>query len=76
MFDCGPTGWCFESCLVPDHLTFRPVVQGVGMSIRGCATGHIKDPLPLVKKSRASCTGARFPPSFIYQEIITGLNSL
>ena len=61
--------------------TFRPVVQdgvnkGVGMSIRGCATGHIKDPLPLVKKSRASCTGARFPPSFIYQEIITGLNSL
>ena len=28
-------------------------------------TGHIKDPVPLVEKSRASCPGGRFPPSFI-----------
>ena len=39
--------------------------------------GHIKDPVPLVKKSRASCPGGRFPPSFIHQVIIiTGLNNI
>ena len=25
----------------------------------------MKDPLPLIEKSRASCPGGRFPPSFI-----------
>ena len=41
------------------------------------ATGHIKDSVPLVKKSRASCPGGRFPPSFIHQVIIiTALNKL
>ena len=42
-----------------------------------CATGHIKDPVPHIEKSRASCPGGRFPPSFIHQvNIITGLNKL
>ena len=40
------------------------------MSSRVCATGHIQDPVPLVEKSRASCPGGRFPPSFFHQVII------
>ena len=40
------------------------------MSSRVCATGHIKDPVPLIEKSRASCPGGRFPPGFIHQVII------
>ena len=37
----------------------------------------IKDLVPLIKKSRASCPSGRFPPSFIHQVIIiTGLNRL
>ena len=61
---------------------FRPwtddwVNKGFGMSIRVCATGHIKDPVSLIEKSRASCPGGRFPPSFIHQVIIiTRLNYL
>ena len=44
---------------------------------RFCAAGHIKDPVPLFEKSRASCPSGRFPPSFIHQVIIiTGLNKL
>ena len=39
-------------------------------------TGHIKDPMPLVKKSRVLCPGSRFPPSFIHKVMITGLNKL
>ena len=51
------------------------VMKGLSMSSRVCATGHIKDTLPLVEKSRASCPGGRFPPSSIHQVImITGLN--
>ena len=49
------------------------------MSIRVCTTGHrpIKDPVPLIEKSRASCPSVRFPPSSIYQVInITGLIKL
>ena len=42
-----------------------------------CPTGHIKDPVPLIEKSRALCPSGRFPPSFIHQVIIiTGLNKL
>ena len=53
------------------------VMQGLGMSSRVCVTGHIKDPVPLIEKSRTSCPGGRFPPSFIHQVIvITGLNKL
>ena len=41
------------------------------------ATGHIKDPVPLVEKSRGLSPGGRFPPCFIHQVIIiTGLNKL
>ena len=41
------------------------------------ATGHIKDPVPLIEKRRASCPGGRFRPSFIHQVIIiTGVNKL
>ena len=35
-----------------------------------CVIWYIKDPLPLIEKSRASCTNGRFPPSFIHQVII------
>ena len=45
------------------------------MSSRVFATGHIKDPVPLIKKSRALCHGSRVPPSFIHRIIIIpGLN--
>ena len=50
------------------------------MSSRVCVTGHIKDPVSLIEKSRLLCPGGRFPPSFIHQVIIiiiiTGLNKL
>ena len=39
-------------------------------------TGHIKDPVPLIEKRRGLSPGGRFPPSFIHQVIITGLNKL
>ena len=53
------------------------VIQGLDMSIRVYATGHIQNPVPLIEKSRASCSGGRFSPSFIPQAIIiTGLNTL
>ena len=35
-----------------------------------CATGHIKDPVPRIEKSMASCAGGRFPPSLFHQVII------
>ena len=45
------------------------------MSSRVCATGNVKDPVPLMKKRRGLSPGGRFPPSFIHQVIIiiTGL---
>ena len=46
------------------------VIKGLGMSSQ-ChvyATGHIKDSVPLIAKSRASCPSGRFPSSFIHQE--------
>ena len=41
------------------------------MSTCVCVTGHVKDPVPLIEKSRAPCPSGRFPPSFIRQVIIT-----
>ena len=47
------------------------------MSSRVCATGHIKDPVPLIAKRRGLSPGGRFPPSCIHQVIIiTGLTKL
>ena len=47
------------------------------MSSCVCATGHIKDPVPLIEKSRALCPSGRFPPNLIHQVIIiSGLNKL
>ena len=47
------------------------------MYSRVCATGHITDPVPLIRKRRGLSPGGRFPPSFIHQVIImTGLNKL
>ena len=73
---CGTT-MCLSSvciCLSPeaDHLDLPPsgpdgVIKGLGMSRGVCATGHIKDPVPLVKKNKASCPSGRLPPSFIHQ---------
>ena len=48
------------------------VTKGLGMYSRVYATGHIKDPMPLIAKRRGLSPGGRFPPSFIHQEI-TGL---
>ena len=69
-------------CLVLEDLDFPTVVhdwviKGLGMPSRVCVTGHIKDPVPFIEKSRASCPSGRFPPRFIHQVIlITGLNKL
>ena len=71
----------FESHQGPFRsLTFPPVlrdwvIKGFGMSSLVYATGHIKDPVPLVEKSRGLSPGGRFPPSFIHQ-VVTGLNKL
>ena len=65
-----------------EHFGFPPVLRdweskGVGMSSLVYATGHIKDPVPLIEKRRGLSPGGRFPPSFIHQVIIiTGLNKL
>ena len=78
MSTCG-----FESHQGPFRsLTFPPVlrdwvIKGFGMSSLVYATGHIKDPVPLVEKSRGLSPGGRFPPSFIHRVVvITGLNKL
>ena len=53
------------------------VIKSLGMSSLVYATGHIKDPVPLIAKKRGLSPGGRFPPSFIHQVIIiTGLNEL
>ena len=53
------------------------VIKGLGMSSRVCATGHIKDPGPLIEKRGGLSPGGRFPPGFIHRVmIITGLNKL
>ena len=59
-----------------EHFGF-PQSKGLGMSSLVYATGHIKDPVPLIEKRRGLSPGGRFPPSFIHQVIIiTGLNKL
>ena len=53
------------------------VTKGLGMSSLVYATGHIKDPVPLIEKRRGLSPSGRFPPSFIHPVIIiTGLNKL
>ena len=53
------------------------VIKGLGMSSLVYATGHIKDPVPLIEKRRGLSPGGRFPHRFIHQVIIiTGLNKL
>ena len=42
------------------------VIKGLGMSSLIYATGHIKDPVPLIAKRRGLSPGGRFPPSFIH----------
>ena len=65
-----------------EHFGFPPVLRDwvtkdLGMSSLVYATGHIKDPVPLIGKRRGLSPGGRFPPSFIHQVvIITGLNKL
>ena len=38
------------------------VCKGLGMYSRVYATGHIKDPVPLIEKRRGLSPGGRFPP--------------
>ena len=54
-----------------EHFGFAPVlrdweIKGLGMSSLVSATGHIKDPVPLIGKRRGLSPGGRFPPSFIF----------
>ena len=52
-------------------------IKGLVMSSLVYATGHIKDPVPLIEKRRGLSPGGRFPLSFIHLVIfITGLNKL
>ena len=51
-------------------LSSRVIQTPCYMFSRVCATGHIKDPMPLMEKSSVSCPCGRFPPSFIHQVII------
>ena len=53
------------------------VNKGLGISSCVSVTGHIKDTVALIEKSRALCPSGRLPPSYIHQVIIiTGLNKL
>ena len=52
------------------------VIKGLGMSSLVYETGHMKDPVPLIAKRKGLSPGGRFPPSFIHQVIIPGLNKL
>ena len=53
------------------------VIKSLSMSSLVYATGHIKDPVPLIEKRRGLSPGGQFSPSFIHQVIIiTGLNKL
>ena len=53
------------------------VIKDPGMFSRVYASGHIKDPVPLIAKRRGLSPGGRFPPGFIHQVIIiTGLTKL
>ena len=45
------------------------VIKGPGMSSRVCATGHIKDPMPLIEKRRGLSPCGRFPPGFIHRVV-------
>ena len=36
------------------------------MYSRVCVTGYIKDPVPLIEKSRSSCPGGRFRSDVYY----------
>ena len=63
---------------VPEHFDIPPVVRdwvnkGLGMSTCVCVTGHMKDPVLRIEKSRGLPPGGRFPLSFIQVIIITGL---
>ena len=79
-FDSVPMCCRLESLPRTEHFGFPPVlrdwvIKGLGMSSLVYATGHIKDPVPLITKRRGLSLGGRFPPSFIHQVIIiTGLN--
>ena len=48
------------------------VIKGLGMYSRVYATGHIKDPMPLIEKRRGLSPSGRFHQVII----ITGLNKL
>ena len=80
--DCEPMccrfessrGWTFR---FPSPVLRDWVIKGLGMFSLVYATGHMKDPVPLIKKRRGLSAGGRFLPSFIHQVIIiTGLNKL
>ena len=44
-----------------------PLNPPIYVSSRVCATGHIKDPVPLIEKRRGLPPGGQSPPSFIHQ---------
>ena len=87
MFMHGLTGRRFESasCLKNNHLDFFPLGPWAWANqrpwyVQPCLYDwEYKKSYALVKKSRASCPGGTFPPSFIHQVIIitaTGQNKI
>ena len=63
----GVTNYNGISCWEVQVVVHDCLTNGLRMSTRVSVTRHIQDPVPLIKKSRESCPGGRFPPSFIYQ---------
>ena len=81
LVDFGSAGSRFESASSQSTLFFLRVVhdwvnKSLAMSSHVCVTGHIRNPVPLIEKSRALCPSGRFHPRFIKVIIITGLNKL
>ena len=50
MFDCGGSNLTCAGTLTSLPVVHDWVNNGLGMSSLVCATGHIKDPLPLIKE--------------------------
>ena len=77
---CGMINLCFladRETLVVHVIISEFYISLSSYDSFGYVTGHIKDPVPLIKKRRGLSPGGRFPPSFIHQVIIiTGLNKL
>ena len=65
--DCGPVRIRLApetGRLDPSPAVHNWVNNGLGMSSRVYATGHTKDPVSFIRRSRVSCPGGRFTQCF------------